>query len=116
MGRRIITRPTSIRAGREGTHQKGGDPCATYTSGSSIPQGFGVPWDTLSGTNDMLIKVACDTSSASIDLGTGNALQYIYNTGYLFKTGGTSWNPISYTGANLIAGSWYPGKASTPCL
>jgi hypothetical protein len=27
--------------------------------------------------------------------GKGDPLQYIYNTGYLFKTGGTQWTPVS---------------------
>jgi len=39
-----------------------------------------------------------------IDLGKGSSNQYIYNTGYLFKTGGTNWTPISYTSTeSLIA-------------
>jgi hypothetical protein len=41
-------------------------------------------------------------------------LQYIYNTGYLFKTGATSWSPIGYTSTeSLIASAWYPKNANT---
>jgi hypothetical protein len=48
-------------------------------------------------------------SSARIDLGKGDPLQYIYNQGYLFKTGGTNWTPVPYTSTeSLIAGAWYP--------
>ena len=60
------------------------------------------------------MNVTCDVSSARVDLGKGDALQYIYNTGYLFKTGGTAWTPISYTSAeSLVAGVWYPKTATT---
>jgi hypothetical protein len=40
-------------------------------------------------------------------------MQYIYNTGYLFKTGGTNWTPFSYTSTeSLVAGAWYPKSAT----
>jgi hypothetical protein len=53
------------------------------------------------------------SGQVTIDLGKGDPLQYIYNTGYLFKTGGTAWNPISYTSAeSLIANAWYPKTAN----
>jgi hypothetical protein len=48
-----------------------------------------------------------------IDLGKGSSNQYIYNTSYLFKTGGTNWTPISYTNTeSLIANAWYPKTAN----
>jgi hypothetical protein len=86
--------------------------CHQYTSGSSIPAGFGSPWDVLSA-NEMLMTATCDTTLARIDLGRGNAMQYIYQTGYLFKTGGNAWNPIPYTSTeSLIANAWYPKTAT----
>jgi hypothetical protein len=43
----------------------------------------------------------------------GDPLQYIDNTGYLFKTGGTTWSPISFTSAEtLIANARYPKTAT----
>jgi hypothetical protein len=54
------------------------------------------------------------TSSVKVDLGKGDLLQYIYNTGYLFKTGGSAWIPASYTSSeSLIANAWYPKNANT---
>jgi len=48
-----------------------------------------------------------------VDLGKGSSNQYIYNSGYLFKTGGTNWTPISYTSTeSLIANAWYPKAAN----
>jgi hypothetical protein len=36
-----------------------------------------------------------------------------YNTGYLFKTGGSAWTPVPYTSTEqLIANAWYPKTAN----
>jgi hypothetical protein len=60
------------------------------------------------------MNATCDVSSARIDLGKGDPLQYIYNQGYLFKTGGSAWTPVSYTSIeSLIANAWYPKTANT---
>jgi hypothetical protein len=59
------------------------------------------------------MNVTCSTSSATVNLGKNDPMQYIYNTGYLFKTGGTAWTPFSYTLAeSLVAGAWYPKTAT----
>jgi len=61
------------------------------------------------------MNVTClNLTDARIDLGKGDPLQYIYNQGYLFKTGGSAWTPISYTSTEqLIANAWYPKNATT---
>jgi hypothetical protein len=88
--------------------------CHQYTSTSAIPSGFGSPYDVLSSPFTNLMNVTCDVSSARVDLGKNDPMQYIYNTGYLFKTGGTAWSPISYTSTEaLVAGAWYPKTATT---
>jgi hypothetical protein len=88
--------------------------CSQYTPTSTIPTGFGSPHDVTSSPSTNLMNVTCDVSSARIDLGKGDPLQYIYNQGYLFKTGGTQWTPLSYTSSeSLIAGAWYPKTATT---
>jgi hypothetical protein len=52
-------------------------------------------------------------SSSKIARGRGKR-PYIYNTGYLFKTGGTNWTQIPYTSTEaLVAGAWYPKNATT---
>jgi hypothetical protein len=52
-------------------------------------------------------------TDARLDLGKGDPLQYIYNQGYLFKTGGTAWTPVPYTSPeSLIANAWYPKTAN----
>jgi hypothetical protein len=52
-------------------------------------------------------------TDARVDLGKGDPLQYIYNTGYRYKTGQTNWTPVSYTSVeSLIANAWYPKSAT----
>jgi hypothetical protein len=87
--------------------------CHQFTPTSLIPAGFGSPYDVLSTPTTNLMNVTCDVSSARVDLGKNDPLQYIYNTGYLFKTGGTNWTPFSHSSAeSLIAGAWYPKTAT----
>jgi hypothetical protein len=61
----------------------------------------------------VLLTATCTPASGTFNLGKASASQYIYNTGYLFKTGGTNWTPFSYTSAeSLVAGAWYPRSAT----
>jgi hypothetical protein len=41
-------------------------------------------------------------SFSAPDIGKNDPMQYIYNTGYLFKTGGTNWTPITYTSTETL--------------
>jgi Carbohydrate binding module (family 6)/Right handed beta helix region/Protein of unknown function (DUF1565) len=100
------------------TQSGGPTQCAQYTPSTSIPTGFASPYDVVSAPATNLMQVTCDPSTGSgqarIDLGKGDPLQYIYNQGYLYKTGGTNWIPVPYTSAeSLIANAWYPKTANT---
>jgi len=88
--------------------------CSQYTPSTTIPTGFASPYDVVSSPNTNLMNVTClNLTDARLDLGKGDPLQYIYNQGYLFKTGGSAWNPIPYTSTeSLIAGAWYPKSAT----
>jgi hypothetical protein len=91
----------------------GASACSLYTPSSAIPTGYGSPYDVLTSPTTLLISAMCGVASARIDLGKGDPLQYIYNTGYLFKTGGTNWSPLPYTSTeSLVAGAWYPKTAT----
>jgi parallel beta-helix repeat protein len=88
--------------------------CSQYTPSSTIPTGYASPFDVVTSPSTNLMNVTCDVSSAKINLGKGDPLQYIYNQGYLFKTGGTAWSPVPYTSTEqLIANAWYPKSATT---
>jgi hypothetical protein len=78
-----------------------------------MPAGGGSPYDVAFSPSTNLIKTTCDSSSVRVDLGNNNPLTYIYNTGYLFKTGDTNWSPVTYTSTEtLISNAWYPKSAS----
>jgi hypothetical protein len=88
--------------------------CSLYTPTTPIPAGYASPYDVVSSPSTNLMQVSCTTTSATITLGKADPLQYIYNQGYLFKTGGTNWTPVPYTSTeSLIAGAWYPKSANT---
>jgi chitinase len=63
------------------TQASGPTACALYTPSTSLPTGFGSPFDVVSAPSTNLMQVTCDTASARIDLGKSDPLQYIYNTG-----------------------------------
>jgi hypothetical protein len=81
---------------------------------SSIPAGYGAPWDVFSA-NELLIAATCTTvSDATLNYGKGSALQYIYKTGHHYHAGMSGWSPINLTSSEtLIASSWYPKTANT---
>jgi hypothetical protein len=89
--------------------------CHQYTPSTTIPTGFASPYDVVSSPSTNLMNATClNLTDARLDLGKGDPLQYIYNQGYLFKTGGSAWTPLSYTSTeSLIAGAWYPKSATT---
>jgi hypothetical protein len=87
--------------------------CSQYTASSVISTGFASPYDVVTSPSTNLIQTTCDVASARIDLGKGDPFQYIYNTGYLYKTGGTAWTPVPYTSMEqIVANAWYPKTAT----
>jgi hypothetical protein len=91
----------------------GGGPCHQYTPSTSIPSGFGSPYDVAFSSSVLLIRATCDSSGATIDLGTGNTLQYIYQTGYTTPQGATTWSQIPYLGqGQKVSNAWWTGSAN----
>jgi hypothetical protein len=82
--------------------------CHLYTTSSVIPTGYGVPWDVLSGLNEMLIKATRQNlTDATLDFGKGSASQYIYKTGYHYHPGLSGWTPINLSSLeSLIVNAW----------
>jgi hypothetical protein len=85
--------------------------CHRYGNRSTIPQGFGVPWD-VTNPSSMLLKASCSTGSVILELGDNHPYTYIYKTAYLTRPGATSWAPITLLGSNLISNAWYPAHAT----
>jgi hypothetical protein len=87
-------------------------PCSQYTPSSTIPTGYGVPWDVFSA-NTLVMKATCNPSNVTLDSGRGDPMQYIYNQGYSFRAGQSSWMQMPYTSTeSLIANAWYPKSAT----
>ena len=87
--------------------------CHQYVPASSIPSGYGVPWDTQSGMNELLIKATCNTTNVTLDMGKGDQNQYVYNTGYYYRSGLANWTEFLLTSTEpLISSNWYPKTAT----
>ena len=82
--------------------------CSTYTSVSSVPTGYAVPYDVFSGTKNLLVKATCDATSATITAGTVGDGRLVYKYGYQWRNG--SWQRYTFSGTE--AGSWIQGVAT----
>ena len=82
-------------------------PCHTFTSGSTIQQGFGVPWDVFN-PSQLLLKAFCTGSSVTADVGPA---AYVYNQGYAYAN--NQWYQTTYTctGGQIVQNSWCPNSA-----
>jgi Carbohydrate binding module (family 6) len=95
------------------TQSGGPTQCAQYTPSTSIPTGFGSPYDVAFSPSTNLIQTTCSTNSVTVNLGNQNPLTYMYNTGYLYKQGLTTWQAVNYTSTeSLISNAWYPKSAT----
>lgn len=98
---------------RETLAQSSGNTCHLLISSSAIPSGYGAPYDVLSPVRDLLIRTSCTSSSATVQLGKGDALQYNYHQGYIYTPTATDWAVIDYTSTEQkISNAWYPKTAS----
>jgi parallel beta-helix repeat protein len=86
--------------------------CTLYTSGSTIPQGFGVPWD-VQNPSIMLLNAACTPPTVLLKAGNPNtaSVLYVYKTAYTAPSGAQGWTPVDLFGSQLISGSWYKTQA-----
>jgi hypothetical protein len=58
------------------------------------------------------MRATCTPTTVTLDLGRGEALQYIYNQGYSYRAGQTGWTALPYTSQeSLIVNAWYPRTA-----
>jgi Protein of unknown function (DUF4038)/Putative collagen-binding domain of a collagenase len=85
-----------------------GSPCTTYTYGSAIRQGFGVPWD-VTNPSIMLVSASYSGSMVALKAGTSNPtpIRYIYKDAYVAPSGASSWTPVPLFGSSLIFNAWY---------
>lgn len=81
-----------------------------YSSGSTIPQGFGVPWD-VANPASLLLKADCTPPTIVLKVGDNNNLTYVYKTAYVAPSGAQSWTAVDLYGGTLISQAWYIGFA-----
>jgi len=96
--------------GTTGGSGDGGTPgssCATLLPGSTIPQGFGTPWNVFN-PSELFLKASCNGPQTTANLGPST---YIYYQGYALVN--SQWQQISFTctGGSLVANAWCPTSA-----
>ena len=77
-----VSATTQLPPSPSPTPSPGFSVCNQYTPSSTIPAGYGSPYDVLTSPSTLLISATYDVASARIDLGKGDPLQYVYNTSY----------------------------------
>src|SRR5207237_9098627 len=63
-----------------------------------------------SSLKELLMQIHCGSAGATVSIGNGSTLQYIYETGYTWN--GSSWSPFNYSGSFSSDGNWILGSAS----
>lgn len=77
--------------------------CANqYGSGSPVNTGFGVPWNTQTGGQELTVSVSCTTNNTTYTIGSGNANQIVWKHGAQYVNG--AWQSFDYTGSQSILG------------
>lgn len=84
--------------------------CHGMTSASPVPAGYGAPYNTLSSSKELMLRVICDSStSPHFEIGTGLASQYVYHIGYHYSSDG--WQQLRLAGPKKVTSIWYEGSA-----
>ena len=84
--------------------------CEFLNSSLEVQTGFGAAYNTLSVSKETLITADCATDFATITVGNGQATQYIYKYGYIWKN--DKWEIMELTPAGTSLGVWLVGKAN----
>jgi hypothetical protein len=90
----------------------GSSSCEHYHAGSSIPLGFGVPWDVTSPST-LLLKATCTPPTVVLRVGNPATTKvvYVYKTAYVAPSGAPQWTPVDLFGNALISDTWYQTQA-----
>ena len=84
------------------------------THWSDTPSGFGVPYDVLSprNQNQLVVRVFCQADEVSLQVGTGQATQYVYRRAYLWNAGAWREFELTTSGSGGTVGEWIVGSAT----
>lgn len=89
----------------------GGSFCHLLSGGSQVPRGFGAPYETLSGGNNVMMRVLCNQQSAQLSFETGAYPGFIYQQAYVYDRAEENWRGVTLNGASR-SGQWLRGSAS----
>ncbi|KKQ54006.1 MAG: Fibronectin, type III domain protein [Candidatus Falkowbacteria bacterium GW2011_GWC2_38_22] len=84
-------------------------PCSQYTSTQAVPTGFGAAYNTVSTQKELLVKTDCAQTQVNAEIGNGQATQYIYKYGYVWKN--SKWEQIEFTPTGASYSLWLVAKA-----
>ena len=83
-------------------------PCHGIQIGGFVPNGFGAPYYVSGLVQSLLITVQCQPGLATVQVGAGSNLDYVYQFGYEWD--GATWQQVQLTGQN-ITGDWIIAQA-----
>jgi hypothetical protein len=80
-------------------------------SGSSVPSGYGAPYNVLSPERELIVEATCNATVVTLDAGSGRPTQYVYRYGHEWT--GSAWRQFELSGpAAPNTNDWFIGEAS----
>jgi hypothetical protein len=85
-------------------------PCHSLDAAQPVPAGYGAAYNVHSLQKELLITARCEADRTDTELGSGNALTYVYHSGWYWNGG--RWVQQSYAcEGEKVANAWCAGKA-----
>lgn len=82
--------------------------CSQLSKSTSIPSGYGTPYNFFTPQKELLLRVVCETSGEVFYVGSGGTNQYMYKDAYEWRNG---WQKVTLSGSTP-SGDWFIGSAS----
>jgi hypothetical protein len=101
-----------IGAAALSAHAQTPAPCTNYYQANiPVPAGYGAAYD-IAVPSQLMITLDCAKANPTLDVGDGNANDYIYYQGYWY--GGGTWYPYTFDASSgqLIGNAWYQKNAT----
>jgi hypothetical protein len=90
--------------------------CHTFTFGSTIPAGFGVPWDFFTTPpNELVLNASCSATAVTAQIHKPFSIQhhYTYIQGYQWNSNFDRWEPFIYQcEGQVLSDAWCTTAAS----
>jgi hypothetical protein len=84
--------------------------CHKLDSTKAVPTGFGAAYNTLTLAKEQLMSVNCQSTSATVTVGSNADNQFIYSRAYIWRN--NAWQQLNLTGnASIYGSNWLKGSA-----